>query len=195
MENGPLTGITQIPNNTFPSLLQGESRVGPPSYPYIYHSCPPGAPGSLALLLSKVIQLWHWPDQKFISNSSIHIPLISIDFFITQSMHYGEAAMHCNGKLDIEIVHFWQKTVIECCLNFLDGKKLGIFFFFFNHVFLIFSLHKNFISDEVIGTGLNQIGYLTLLREAILQKIPEFYEIISQTGRGGQSDFISLIQK
>ena len=33
------------------------------------------------------------------------------------------------------------------------------------------------------------------LREAIVQKIPEFYEIISQTGRGGQSDFISLIQK
>ena len=32
-------------------------------------------------------------------------------------------------------------------------------------------------------------------REAIVQKIPEFYEIISQTGRGGQSDFISLIQK
>ena len=33
------------------------------------------------------------------------------------------------------------------------------------------------------------------VREAIVQKIPEFYEIISQTGRGGQSDFISLIQK
>ena len=34
-----------------------------------------------------------------------------------------------------------------------------------------------------------------ILREAIVQKIPEFYEIISQTGRGGQSNFISLIQK
>ena len=33
------------------------------------------------------------------------------------------------------------------------------------------------------------------LREAILQKIPFFYEILSQTGRGGQPDFISLIQK
>ena len=36
---------------------------------------------------------------------------------------------------------------------------------------------------------------LTVLREAILQKIPFFYEILSQTGRGGQPDFISLIQK
>jgi len=36
---------------------------------------------------------------------------------------------------------------------------------------------------------------ICVLREAIIQKIPEFYEIISQTGRGGQSDFISLIQK
>ena len=33
------------------------------------------------------------------------------------------------------------------------------------------------------------------LREAIFQKITEFYEIISQTGGGDQSDFISLIQK
>ena len=32
-------------------------------------------------------------------------------------------------------------------------------------------------------------------REAIVQKILEFYERISQTGRGGQSDFISFIQK
>ena len=32
------------------------------------------------------------------------------------------------------------------------------------------------------------------LREAILKKIPEFYEFFSQKG-GGQSDFISLIQK
>ena len=37
--------------------------------------------------------------------------------------------------------------------------------------------------------------YYYCLREAIVQKILEFYEIISQTGRGGQSDFISLIQK
>ena len=36
---------------------------------------------------------------------------------------------------------------------------------------------------------------LMMLREAIIQKIPKFYEIISQTGRGVQSDFISLIQK
>ena len=36
---------------------------------------------------------------------------------------------------------------------------------------------------------------LIILREAIVQKIPFFYEILSQTGRGGQSDFISLIQK
>ena len=28
-----------------------------------------------------------------------------------------------------------------------------------------------------------------LLREAILQKIPEFYEIISQTGGGGSTGF------
>ena len=34
-----------------------------------------------------------------------------------------------------------------------------------------------------------------ILREAILQKIPEFYEIILQAGGGGQPDFISLIQK
>ena len=33
------------------------------------------------------------------------------------------------------------------------------------------------------------------LREAILQKIPFFYEILSQTGGAGQPDFISLIQK
>ena len=37
--------------------------------------------------------------------------------------------------------------------------------------------------------------FLVPVREAIVQKIPEFYEIISQTGQGGQSDFISLIQK
>ena len=35
----------------------------------------------------------------------------------------------------------------------------------------------------------------SVIREAILQKIPFFYEILSQTGRGGQPDFISLIQK
>ena len=36
---------------------------------------------------------------------------------------------------------------------------------------------------------------IAIFREAIVQKIPEFYEMISQTGQGGQSDFISLIQK
>ena len=47
-----------------------------------------------------------------------------------------------------------------------------------------------------VGSGRRQPGahHLTV-REAIVQKIPEFYEIISQTGRGGQSDFIPLIQK
>ena len=39
------------------------------------------------------------------------------------------------------------------------------------------------------------IEIIIMIREAIVKKIPEFYEIISQTGRGGQSDFISLIQK
>ena len=35
----------------------------------------------------------------------------------------------------------------------------------------------------------------SVLREAIVPKIPEFYEIFSQTGGGvGQPDFISLIQ-
>ena len=43
--------------------------------------------------------------------------------------------------------------------------------------------------NEVIKLTTNEV------REAIVQKIPEFNEIISQTGRGGQSDFISLIQK
>jgi len=33
------------------------------------------------------------------------------------------------------------------------------------------------------------------IREAIVQKIPFFYEILSQTGGAGQPDFISLIQK
>ena len=39
------------------------------------------------------------------------------------------------------------------------------------------------------------LDQLIAAREAIVKKNPEFYEIISQTGRGGQSDFISLIQK
>ena len=33
------------------------------------------------------------------------------------------------------------------------------------------------------------IKYITLLREAIVQKIPEFYEMISQTGGGGAIGF------
>ena len=36
---------------------------------------------------------------------------------------------------------------------------------------------------------------LIIIREAIVQKIPFFYEILSQTGGRGQPDFISLIQK
>ena len=42
---------------------------------------------------------------------------------------------------------------------------------------------------------LTELNHIFRLREAILQKIPFFYEILSQTGRGGQPDFISLIQK
>ena len=52
--------------------------------------------------------------------------------------------------------------------------------------------------DNSVSENLAQCtkpNMLTIIREAILQKIPEFYEIISQTGRGGQSNFISLIQK
>ena len=48
--------------------------------------------------------------------------------------------------------------------------------------FTVTNMNKDFINSGPDG-------------EAIVKKIPEFYEIISQTGRGGQSDFISLIQK
>ena len=41
----------------------------------------------------------------------------------------------------------------------------------------------------------NLMDLVILLREAILQRIPEFYEIFLQTGGWGQPDFISLIQK
>ena len=41
--------------------------------------------------------------------------------------------------------------------------------------------------------GNNKLKWI--LREAILQKIPEFYEFFFTNGGGGQPDFISLIQK
>ena len=51
------------------------------------------------------------------------------------------------------------------------------------------------ISSDRFSSTILPFKHLLNVREAIVQKIPEFYEIISQTGRGGQSDFISLIQK
>ena len=55
------------------------------------------------------------------------------------------------------------------------------------------------------GTQMSNMGWywysslykhvpIIMLREAIVQKIPEFYDLFSQSG-GGQPDFISLIQK
>ena len=62
-----------------------------------------------------------------------------------------------------------------------------------HHLFILLTAQKlsHFLVDRRSFTpvckGLS-------FREAIVQKITEFYEIISQTG-GGLSDFISLIQK
>ena len=55
---------------------------------------------------------------------------------------------------------------------------------------LVSKMSSKFFKDIPV-----QLDMFNEIREAIVQKIPEFYEIISQTGRGGQSDFISLIQK
>ena len=58
---------------------------------------------------------------------------------------------------------------------------------------LYFLLASSEINDSKECTDIIMCTYV--LREAIVQKIPEFYEIFSQTGGGGQPDFISLIQK
>ena len=58
------------------------------------------------------------------------------------------------------------------------------------------SNESHFHPAERNSAKISQMSFhVQMFREAILQKIPFFYEILSQTGRGGQSDFISLIQK
>ena len=53
----------------------------------------------------------------------------------------------------------------------------------------------NHLNQTNQGGSSEQNKVKQVFREAILQKIPEFYEIFSQTGGVGLSDFIYLIQK
>ena len=89
-------------------------------------------------------------------------------------------------------------SIMVCTLPIMACNMLNYFSIMGFMVHRIHGVHL-LINHRVHFLVLDHGAHLVLgmqLREAILQKIPFFYEILSQTGGGvGLPDFISLIQK
>ena len=80
-----------------------------------------------------------------------------------------------------------------CQKSFNEGFVCILFKYFHIYVILIDNIsnskeHHQLFFTCIVCIHTRNRGHLRfdILREAIVQNIPEFYEIISQTGRGGQ---------